>query len=194
MPEAPGTAQRLGQRRRLHARRPPRGRRHDADDRDLGRGDRGRDRIPSTAARAAPPTASPSRPTADGWPSRNRRGPASASWRYHRLGTEAIPGVYGGCRHWASFQRTTGRSVPGETANFLPSFEMASEPLTFISSDSNRPTSSQGFLHDGDETAEGLIVESRGDGDPTSAGKDQFEAGLGGRSGRRGRIGKDGDG
>jgi hypothetical protein len=49
------------------------------------------------------------------------------------------------------------------------------------------------FLYDGDETAEGLGVESGADGDPTSVGKDQFEVRLGGWD-RRGRIGKDGDG
>jgi len=38
-----------------------------------------------------------------------------------------------------------------------------------------------------------LGVESRGDSDPTSIGKDQFETGLGG-IGRRGGLGKDGDG
>ena len=48
------------------------------------------------------------------------------------------------------------------------------------------------FLHDGDETAEGLGVESGSDGDPTSIGKDQFEVGWGG-SDRRDGIGKDGD-
>ena len=44
------------------------------DDRDLGRGDRGRDGIRSSEASAASPTASPSRPTADGWPSRQPGG------------------------------------------------------------------------------------------------------------------------
>jgi hypothetical protein len=48
------------------------------------------------------------------------------------------------------------------------------------------------FLHKGDETAERLGVESGGDGDPTSIGKDEFEVGLGGRD-RQDRIGKDGD-
>ena len=48
------------------------------------------------------------------------------------------------------------------------------------------------FLHDGDETAEGLGVESGGDGDPTSLGKDEFEVGSGG-GGRQDRIGNDGD-
>ena len=39
---------------------------------------------------------------------------------------------------------------------------------------------------------EGVGVESRGDGDPTAVGNDEFEVGLGGRD-RRGRIGQDGD-
>src|SRR5580693_6884048 len=47
-------------------------------------------------------------------------------------------------------------------------------------------------LHDGNETAKGLGVESGRDGDSTSIGKDQFEAGLGGRD-RRDGIGQDGD-
>jgi hypothetical protein len=41
--------------------------------------------------------------------------------------------------------------------------------------------------------AEGPGVESRGDGDATSVGKDELEVGWGGRD-RRGRIGQDGDG
>jgi hypothetical protein len=40
--------------------------------------------------------------------------------------------------------------------------------------------------------AEGLPVESRGDGDATPVGEDEFEVGWGGRA-RRGRIGPDGD-
>lgn len=48
------------------------------------------------------------------------------------------------------------------------------------------------FLHNGDETAERLGVESASDGDPTSIGKDEFEVGLGGRD-RQDRIGKDSD-
>jgi hypothetical protein len=39
---------------------------------------------------------------------------------------------------------------------------------------------------------EGVVVESRGDDDPTAVGNDEFEVGLGGRD-RRGRIGQDGD-
>jgi hypothetical protein len=40
--------------------------------------------------------------------------------------------------------------------------------------------------------AEGVGVESRGDGDATPVGEDEFEVGRGGRE-RRGRIGQDGD-
>jgi hypothetical protein len=40
--------------------------------------------------------------------------------------------------------------------------------------------------------AEGPGVESRGDGDATSVGEDEFEVGGGGRD-RRGRFGQDGD-
>src|ERR1700679_2445761 len=49
------------------------------------------------------------------------------------------------------------------------------------------------FLHDADETATSLRIESRGDGDSTSVGKDQFEVGLRG-SGDRSGIGKDRNG
>jgi hypothetical protein len=48
------------------------------------------------------------------------------------------------------------------------------------------------FLQDSNETAESLGVESGGDGDPTSIGKDKFEVGLGDGD-RQDRIGKDGD-
>jgi hypothetical protein len=48
------------------------------------------------------------------------------------------------------------------------------------------------LLHNGDETAERLGVESGDDGDPTSIGRDEFEVGLGGGD-RPARIGKDGD-
>jgi hypothetical protein len=47
-------------------------------------------------------------------------------------------------------------------------------------------------LHDGDEMAECPGVESRGDGDATSVGEDQFEVGGRGRD-RGDRIGQDGD-
>jgi hypothetical protein len=47
-------------------------------------------------------------------------------------------------------------------------------------------------LHDGDEMAEGTGVESRGDGDPTSVGEDEFKVGWRGRA-RWGRIRQDGD-
>src|SRR5271157_675640 len=48
------------------------------------------------------------------------------------------------------------------------------------------------FLHDSDEAAERLGVESGGDGDPKSIGKNEFEARQGRRD-RQDRIGNDGD-
>jgi hypothetical protein len=48
------------------------------------------------------------------------------------------------------------------------------------------------FLHDGNETAESLGVESGRDGGSTSIGKDEFEVGLGDRD-RRDGIGQDSD-
>jgi hypothetical protein len=49
------------------------------------------------------------------------------------------------------------------------------------------------LLHDRDETAKGLGVETRRDGDSTSPGKDEFEVARWGGRGRWDRIGQDGD-